>query len=187
MKEVRICNCGRIHFLDREMTSKALEHDKDILLICGGCGSATKIGADKGYDWWGNTKEEVYNMYSFDVGDYDFTLDASKFENNEHQKGIDKIVYSVGKRVMMKTGMYARYFRFERFEDNWYPDFYKIKHNDVTVKEIMDFINEWEKDRVTVNMNWLIRSLTDEEAKALSRLYIPAFDWKGTKYEQRWL
>ena len=185
-KEVRICHCGRLHFIDFDIIDAALNADKDVLLICGICGKATMIGADRMPDYWTDSDKEVFNMYAYNAGDEDFTLDASKFENTNSTKGIFKVVYSVGKGVPMMTGSHAGIYTFGRFEDIWYPDFYKIEHPDVTLQDVHDFIDKWRRNRTTVNMNRLINSLTDDEAELLSRLYIEGLDWKGTKYERKY-
>lgn len=36
MKEIRICNCGRIHFINESIIVDALEQDKQVMIICGG-------------------------------------------------------------------------------------------------------------------------------------------------------
>jgi len=185
MKEVRICSCGRLHFLDGEIIESALKEDKDVLFICGKCGRATMIGADRTRDWWNETDDEVFNMYSYDKGDTDFVLDDSQFENTDTTKGIYKVIYSVGKGVPMMSGSYARNYSFGYFLDIWFPDFYHIKHRDITVEEIMTFITDWEQKRKTVNMRQLLRTLTGEEAELLSHYYIEGLDWTGTQYERK--
>lgn len=184
-KELRICSCGRLHFIDPEIINTALQNDKDVLMICGRCGRATMIGADRMPDYWYDTEKEVFNMYSYNAGDNDFVLDAERFENTDTKKGIHKVIYSVGKGVMMESGYYAREFFYGRFSDTWYPDFYHIEHAGVTVEEIMNFINEWKQKRVKVNMNYLLCELTDEEAETLSHYLIEGLDWTGTKYERK--
>ena len=42
--DMRICKCGRIHMVPSERRNKALEVNKDLLLICGECGASTLIG-----------------------------------------------------------------------------------------------------------------------------------------------
>ena len=44
--DMRICRCGRIHMIENKEIDKALEENKNLLLICGGCGQAILIGAD---------------------------------------------------------------------------------------------------------------------------------------------
>ena len=183
-KELRICSCGRLHFIDFEIIETALNNDKDILLICGRCGKATMIGADRMPDYWTDSDKEVFNMYSYNAGDENFTLDASKFENTDTTKGIYQVIYSVGKGVPMMTGSYAGAYIFGRFEDIWYPDFYKIEHPNVTLQEVHDFISEWRHDRMTVNMARLLIEFDDEELEMLSGYRFEGMNWKGTKYDK---
>lgn len=185
--ELRICSCGRLHFIDEDIIGTALEQDMNVLLICGSCGRATIIGADKEPDIWGEDPDEIcYNMYSCDIHEDMKEFEASSFDSTERTKGFYKIVYSKGKGVPMMSGMYAQACDANGFHENWFPDFWKIERNDVTVAEIMQFIADWRKDRSTVAMNRLLHELTDEEAELLSHYYIRGLDWSGTKYAKEW-
>lgn len=184
---VRICSCGRIHFIPESEIDEALEANKNFVLVCGGCGRVTAIGADIEQDWE-DPAITNYNMYAYPMGQHNnFILTAENFETVEGRKGIQKVWYSVGEQVMMQTGYYAKHYDAPngRFEDIWYPDFWKVQRSNITVEEIQQFIKEWEHDRVTVNMNWLLRTLSDDEAEALSHFYIKGLDWTGTKYERK--
>ena len=44
--DMRICKCGRIHMIEMDKLDEALHNNKNLLLICAGCGKATNIGAD---------------------------------------------------------------------------------------------------------------------------------------------
>ena len=82
-----ICKCGRIHMLDNNKLNKALENNKNILLVCAGCGSATLIGANIEPDW-NDPSEDCYMMYSGDFSDHeDKSITAADFESTEEQKG----------------------------------------------------------------------------------------------------
>ena len=178
---MRICSCGRIHFYDGNRVYNAIAENKEVLFICGGCGRATRMGAD---DWTGyyDNDEPCYAMYSQEV-DKDTSWTADAFEATEQRKAFSEIIYSTGKKVMMKTGYYAKAFHNDEFEDIWYPDFYKLEHPGVAIEEVFKFIEENRTLRKQVNMNWLVRELTEEEAKLLHRAYyIKAFDWSQTKY-----
>lgn len=85
----------------------------------------------------------------------------------------------------MKTGQYATDFFNGRFSDRWYPDFYKIQRKDITVKEIMDFIDEYIHDRTTVNMDRFINETPDDILEELSGYWIEGLNWSGTKYENK--
>ena len=187
----RICKCGRIHFINENEITAAIKNNKDLLVICGGCGMATRIGADIQTVFAGTKypNETIYNMYSIRIGEWNnFELTAESFVTNDKQKGIYKVLYSNGKQVMMETGYYAKSYEDNngRFEDIWYPDFYKIEREDITLEEVFRFIDDFKTDRRTVNMEMLLHDLTDEEAEILSHCVIPSLNWKGTKWENKW-
>ncbi|MBR5883862.1 MAG: hypothetical protein IKZ17_01385 [Bacteroidaceae bacterium] len=188
-KELRVCSCGRIHFLNKNIIHAAIEVNKDVLFICGNCGRATFIGADCTQDYWNGSNETVYEMYAYDASGKDFLLSAQNFKENaygeDESKRIFRVLYSVGKPVLMMTGMNATSYTFGKFEDGWHPDLHVIQKEDVTVKEIRDHIAQWRRDRQTVNMNWMLHILTDEEAEMLFTAHIPGLDWTGTKYKGR--
>ena len=180
MKEIRICNCGRIHFINESIIIDALKQDKEVMLICGGCGNATVIGADRYMDEY-EPEKEVFDMYSYYAGNKDFQIDEKSFQPGE-RKEFHKVIYSKGKQVRMMTGMYATAYEYGKFSDNWFPDFYKIERDGITVEEIMQFIEQWRHDRTTVNMDSLIHDLSEEEAEILSGRWVKGLDWSGTKY-----
>lgn len=82
--ELRICSCGRIHAIPEEKIVNAIEAEKDLLLICGGCGTATLIGADIVPDF-DNPSEDCYEMYS-----KNFIHKNNKFINSDSFNGTDK-------------------------------------------------------------------------------------------------
>lgn len=151
--DIRICKCGRIHAIPNERIEKALDADKNFLIICAACGDATLINTDT-------------------------------FKGNEKEKAVEEILYSHGIKVPMKTGNYATDYFNGRFSDRWYPDFYKIQRTDITIKEIMDFIDKYNHDRTTVNMDRFINEIPDDILGELSNYYIDGLDWKGTKFEK---
>ena len=184
--DMRICKCGRIHMVDEDKLENALENNKNLLLICGGCGTATLIGADIEPDW-DEPDKDCYMMYSCEFSSNENkSIATADFESTEHHKGIEEIVYSHGIKVPMMTGMYATDYNNGRFSDRWYPDFYKIQRSDVTVKEIMDFIDEYSHDRTTVNMDRFIRETPEDILEEISHYMIDGFNWKGTKWETEW-
>ena len=183
---MRICKCGRIHMVDEDKLENALENNKNLLLICGGCGTATLIGADIEPDW-DEPNNDCYMMYSCEFSSYkDKSITASDFESTEHYKGIEEIIYSHGIKVPMMTGMYATDYANGRFSDRWYPAFYKIQRSGITVKEIMDFIDKYTNDRTTVNMNRFISETPEDMLEEISHYMIDGFNWKGTKWETEW-
>lgn len=184
--DMSICKCGRIHMLDNNKLNKALENNKNILLVCAGCGSATLIGANIEPDW-NDPSKDCYMMYSVDFSDHeDKSITAADFEYTEEQKGIEEIIYSHGLKVPMMTGQYATDYFNGIFSDRWYPDFYKIQRSDITVNEIMDFIDEYDHDRTTVNMDRFIHETPEDMLEEISHYSIDGLDFKGTKWETEW-
>lgn len=184
--DMRICKCGRIHMVDNNSIDKALKNEKDILLVCGGCGNAILIGADIGVSW-DDCDEECYTMYSCAFSSYkDKIITSAEFESTENHKGIEEIIYSHGLKVPMMSGMYATDYYNGIFSDRWYPDFYKIRRKDITVEKIMAFIEQYHKDRQTVNMNRFISETPEDMIEEISHYYIKGFNWAGTKWETDW-
>ena len=169
--DIRICKCGRIHAITDEKIEKTLEDDKNFLLICAACGNATLIGANIVHD--PDLSKDCYEMYAGDFSSYeDKVINTDTFKGNEKEKAVGEILYSHGIKVPMKTGQYATDYFNGRFFDRWYPDFYKIQRKDITVKEIMDFIDEYAHDRTTVNMNRFINETPDDVLDELSNYLI---------------
>lgn len=184
--DMRICKCGRIHMVDNSVLMKALNNNKNLLLICAGCGNATLIGADIEKNLFDENKTS-YMMYACDFSEYEnASITVSDFTPTEKHKGIEEIVYSHGYRVPMMSGMYATDYSFGMFSDRWYPDFYKIQRSDITVKEIMEFIDEYTHDRTTVNMSRFIRETPDDVLDEISRFMIEGLNFYGTKWETEW-
>lgn len=186
MKEMKICKCGKIHLIPEEKIDNALEKNKNFIIICADCGHGFVIGADIESDW--NEPEKIcYMMYSFDLSNYqNKSITKDNFETTEEEKGIEEIYYSHGIKVPMMTGNYASDYFGERFYDWRYPDFYKIERNNTTEKEIVDFINKWEKDLGIVDMKRFVRENKEEDLKEISKYLIEGFNWKGTKFEREW-
>lgn len=184
--DVRICKCGRIHFIDNSLIDEALEQDKALMLVCGGCGDVTLIGADRSADW-DDPSKTIFNMFTFHVQEDQAVWDASLFTGVSGMRPVSKILYDAGTKVLMNSGYFADSFEHGNghFQDMWYPDFWKIPTN-ATAEEYKEFIENWKKDSSTVNMNYLLSTLTDEQAQALSSYLIAGLDWKGTKFEREW-
>ena len=174
--DISICSCGTIHAVPNEKIDRALKLHKPLLTICGSCGAATLHGGDEDVDFDGNP---CYMMYK-----RDFTYNDTESIDKTNIDQYSEIYYDKGYKVMMETGNNATDYFNGTFSDRWYPDFYKIKRSDVTVDEIMDFINKYNKDRTTVNMNSLINSIPDDVLEELSCYLIDGLDWTGTKFEK---
>lgn len=184
--DMHICSCGRIHMVPMEKLDSALEEDKELLLICGGCGAATRIGADIEPDW-NEPNKDCYMMYSRDFSsDKSVSIVPEDFERTDSHKGIREIYYSKGIKVPMETGEYARSYFNGTFSDMWYPDFYMIQRKGITVPEIMEFIDEYCRKRKTVNMDRFIREAPEDMLEEISHYLIRGLNWKGTKWETEW-
>lgn len=98
--DIRICKCGRIHAIPNERIEKALDADKNFLLICAACGNATLIGADISPDW-DDPSKDCYEMYSADFSSYeDKVINTDTFKENEKEKAVEEIFYSHGIKVI---------------------------------------------------------------------------------------
>ena len=62
--EVRVCSCGRIHVFPKNKIDNAIYNNKELLLVCGGCGSRTVIGADYHAEGAYGFEAPCYDMYS---------------------------------------------------------------------------------------------------------------------------
>lgn len=188
-KEVRICKCGCIHFIDNDVISNAINNDKNILFICGQCGKAIIIGADRVPNWYKEKEDdpdECFDMYSYEAcrGKEMLILDANSFSGKSDYKPIDKVIYDNGHVVFMETGYRATYFSYNTgFEDMSYPDFIYHLDNMASASLIMNEINEYNKKRRTVRMRSIIDSLTDSENELLAKSRIKGLDYTGTKWE----
>ena len=158
--EVYFCSCGRGHFVDTEKLNKAIENEKQLLVVCNNCGNSFVEGADK-QDYDG---EEGYMMYSYSKRDTEIN-DMSK---------IDSIVFTSGKQVRMMTGGEATFFGSGTFID-WETK----KPNNVTDEE-------WEVTRKTVNVQHTINWIKDDNKLNHMSNYVIGIDWKGTKFEKAW-
>lgn len=184
--EVRVCNCGRIHVFSHEKIENAIYNNKELLLICGGCGSGTIIGADYLQEGAYGSDEPCYDMYSFTL-DKTCSITSDFKVPDGHE--ISEIFIDKGIKVPMMTGEYAgQYTHFVGFSDIWFPDLYKIEAPDTTMKDVAEFIAKYRKDRKTVNMNRLINENNNPEIlKAISSRLIEGLDWTDTKYDNWWV
>ena len=182
--DMRICSCGRIHMIQNDKLHDAFENNKDFLLICGGCGAATLIGADEEPDW-DNPERICFNLYSKSLPTNKEYITESNFSSNVlDNKPISAIMHSNGYKVPMLTGEYANNYFGGKFTDMVYPDLYKIQRKDITVQEIMNFIDKYNHDRTTVNMDRFINETPAEILEEISNYTIDGFNWKNTKYEK---
>lgn len=182
--DVRICSCGRIHVVDSEKAYKALEENSDTILICAGCGSATLFGADIVPDY-DDIEKEVYELYSRSFSNDKSTEITEDIFKDGSNKKVKSILYSQGIKVPMKNGEYASSYFDGKFSSLTYPDLYKIDRDDITAKEVREFISDFNRNRTTVDMERFIDETPDDVLESVSKYFISGFDWTGTKYESR--
>ena len=176
---INFCSCGKIHFIKMDDVDTALINDHNILFVCGGCGNAAFIGADKTII----DNKTTFELYQF-CKNKDFEITAKDFESFDG-KPISKIIFSRGKHVFMKNGYVANHYHNGFYRDTWFTGFDDLKKKGITEEEIKNILNKWEYESSTVDMNQLLNDLSDDELKELSGYAIDAFDWTGTKYERK--
>lgn len=185
--EIRICQCGHIHFIPHKKVATALRRHKELLLICGSCGEATRIGADEEPDFYDESNSGIiYNMYSQSLNpnriNDAISITPRSFKTiSGIQKGFNEIFYSAGIKVPMMSGQYAQMYNFygEYFLDIWFPDWYKIERADVTLEEVKSFIETSKTESQKVNMDRFVSETDDKYLQYLARTTIKAFDWTG--------
>lgn len=192
-KEMRICKCGRIHLINEDDINRALDEDKEVLLICSGCGHSFLIGGDEFYDEMIDEKKS-YMMYTSEIRCKEGNAEIDKVDFNEdyrtigdltHSKPIYKIIYSEGIRVPLMTGSYANNYFADIFSDMTYPDFLlRISPKYITTDEIFKYIEEWRINRRKVDMKRFIFENKPEDLDVISCYLINAFDWEGTPYKK---
>lgn len=178
--DMHVCRCGRLHFVKNEDINLALNANKELLLVCGRCGEATAIGANRTYE---DENKECFMMYSHSAQE-SFVIDAESFLNTKAKKGYSKVIYDMGVPVPMMTGYNANSHCGDFFYDTTAPEWWKIQRRGITVEEIQKFISDFQKASMTVNMPLLLRNLTEEQAECASCYAISAFDWSGTPYQK---
>lgn len=187
--DMRICGCGRIHMIPVEKVDNAIHANKNLGVICGGCGSILAIGADAHPDW-NEPEKTCYDMYSFDVNlnevHQSIEITPEAFTTGIlNMKPFSELWYDLGIKVPMMTGEYARSHFGDHFCDMWWPDWYKVQRSDVTVEDFQKFIADYTHNQRTVNMDRFIHETPDEYLEEISHYWIKAFDWRGTKYDNK--
>ena len=165
--ECRFFPNGRVVFVPTEDIENAIHARKELLVICNSWsgGYAIAIGAEERQDYEEPDKT-CWDMYSYDIRDKEFTAeDFQKFY---------KVIFSSGERIMMKTGDEATMETGGNFID-WDTK----KPHDVTDEQ-------WDKMRKTVDAQFTVNMLrNDEKAECLSH-YGVGIEWTGTKFERKY-
>lgn len=193
-KEMRICKCGKIHFINEDDINQALDEDKEVLLICARCGQSFLIGGYEFYDEMSDLNRKSYMMYTSELYCKNGKVELEKIDFNEDYRGIGdlthskpfyKIIYSEGIRVPLKNGNYANHYFADIFSDMEYPDFLlRISPKYITKDEIFKYIEDWKVNRRTVDMERFIFENKSEDLDVISCYLINAFDWEGTPYKK---
>lgn len=208
MFDVKFCKCGTLLFVPQELVEKTIRSDKELLVICGHCGTARYIGAEHfEYDDENGEHHNEYHMYTRDAYE-DFVIDDST-----EQKPV--IFWTEGVRVPMKSHEYARSYFSEQYADMWYPDaasylgdmklenfmplFEKMENGtaDESEKERfmrfikwmlphLESIKFWKENHCKVDMARLNRELTPDQKKSLMRYVAPEFDWAEIGEKRSW-
>lgn len=85
-----ICNCGRIHLISTEQINNSIYDNKDLMVICGGCGKVTILGADKDQNDYIDGR--TYFLYTHELSkDRSKIIIADDFKGTKGQKAISKI------------------------------------------------------------------------------------------------
>lgn len=191
--DVRICSCGTIHFIPIHKINLAITQDKELLWICGRCGNATRIGADRepnDYFDGPDAPEYVYSMYSVDMipnrDDQVRSIEEKDFRDGVEHKAYSEIFYSCGVQVPMRTGMHAKAYNpySRKFLDIWYPDYWKLDGKDQTAEDIRRELSEYRKNSQIVNMHRFVRETRREYLEILAQTMWDEFDWSGTEFEE---
>lgn len=159
--DVRFCSCGRVHFINEEKVSKAIENNKEVLVVCNNCGNSFIIGADKQYDKY--LDDNCYMMYSHSLRDTEL----------DNLNNIDSIVFTSGEQIRMMTGGEATYHGTDVFID------WDTKKPENTPND------EWSEIRKTVDTQRTINWIGDEEKIEQMSHYLTGINWTGTKYKMK--
>ena len=189
---IEICGCGRIHAIPENVVKETVlsgeGNNKDIALVCGGCGKVKIIGADYVPNCYKDDEEPqyIYDCYSYDVNFDNFTPLTTDLTKADLFKKETELFYDKGYEVPMMTGEYANgYFTYGGgFEDMTYPDFYVLDRVHITIPEVRKWLEEYRKNRKTVNMERFLEETPDDVLESISCYYFEQFDWKGTPFEK---
>jgi hypothetical protein len=156
-----ICNCGRIHLIDKDEIHKAIKNNKYILMVCENC--CNKIAITGDVDTNPEDGYEAYIMYHTNFKKELKEITYGDLMSTSYKKGLYKVIFDEGYPVPMKTGNYATSYDDKNgFYDNILPD------NDNSNK---------------VDMEKFISITPDDALKYISSYLITGLDWKGDKYD----
>lgn len=171
--DIRFCDCGRIHAIPQETIDKAIENDREVMLVCSHCGRQIVIGADVVDDL---DLGRCYSMYTDTVRNYEqMVIETDNSETAAGQffklpnrgKMLDSIIFAYGIPVPMQTALYANRHYFGGFVDDRQAG---------CITEQM----------TTVDVDRFIMENADKEdiLHAISGFHIKGLDWTGTKFNK---
>lgn len=187
--EIKICHCGRIHFIPQRQISRAIRDNKELLVLCTNCGRNWIIGADEIHDdYYG----DGYMMYTNSFGPKRgqlIEIDRATFKINPKGKLLRKIILSDGYPVRMNTGHDANMFFGNRFYDEREPYFYDMYLRDMhptpeTLDRLVKAYQKHQPKKYAVDMTAMIigSGMSDEQLIQLSYAAIDSFDWDNLPY-----
>lgn len=141
---IKICECGRIHFLDNKKIVDICENRGTVLHVCTNCGKTHLIGLeDHGNSefWW----------YSYNVKDESLDIEKER---------IKEVMCTTGTRVPMKN---SREFansvvngEFIYWKYNSDTDY--VRDNEVDTQSLINWINDDEKceelSNLLIDIHW---------------------------------
>lgn len=150
---------GRVALVDSEIISNAIEHGKEVLIVCNSWsgGYAYAIGAEKFND---PEFGECYDMYGYDVREVEF--------NPEDLQKFYKVIFTPGEMIFMETGDQANSYCGGQFTD-WHSSIEDIHRRANIYPSLGDKMlteDEIFSKRKTINECLTVRHLyKDVEAK----------------------
>lgn len=185
--EVRFCNCGTVHFIDREFQERVWFKDekftgKQFVQVCTTCGATVISGLDDMGDH--------YDHYSFNADNHMEVDDDHVYEYDAMRQ---VLILSKGVRLRMMSGGYADqewqgYFQdSEGLKRQMGDDFgfcyiREVNRNHPYSDDQMHNLRDIKA--LNVNMEQLLKEVTFDQAEAMCGYHIPSLNWKGTPHEK---
>lgn len=187
--EIKICHCGRIHFIPQRQITRALRDNKELLILCTNCGSNWIIGGDEIHDgYYGDGYMMYTNSFSHKKGQM-IEIDRTTFKTNPKGKLLRKIILSDGYPVRMNTGHDANMFFGNRFSDEREPYFFDMHLRDMrpTSETLDSLVRHYQKHKLkkyAVDMAAMIAGsgMSDNQLMQISYLAIDSFNWEDLPY-----
>ena len=135
---IKICECGRIHFLDNNKINEICDNGGSVLHVCGNCGKTTLI-------WLENCGNNEFCWCSRNVKDENLNTNLNK---------IKEVMCTQGMRVPMKSRGFANSYVNGTFID-WE---HKLNNREVDTKALINWIRDDEKldelSNLIIDIHW---------------------------------